>query len=635
MAILKFRDAGEWKSIAAFKGEDGKDGAIQYKPGYGIHISEDNVISSTVEGGTGESIVVDDTPVADSTNAVSSGGVFSALGNKADKSEIPTDTGDLKSNSAGYITSNDLPKDLGDLDNTAGFLKEESDPLFKKSTAYKLTEDHLASIADAAELTLVPITLALNFNTATVYNFSYYYTDAGIYNKIIKFAGSLRNAIVCIITNSKSCILHYHSDSYTNSYVYHDYWGYVPTDEYGHRIAVRLRIAFNRSSGTHYRTTISTLSKNYQNPTESEVLTKTNTTAFTPTADYHPATKKYVDDQIAVGVEGIGGIKVEEDPHFMNSAAATITEEDIIRWDNKADSGGIDEELDPTVPSWVKEISENDIASWHGKAEKSDIPDVDNIVDNKLNNSGFLTEEKEPAFNGSAAAGITKEDIDNWNAKPDRSEINSGAGGIVVEEDPIFSRSYAAQINHDYMLRSIKNNVCTNINLMLWSTFHSIGIVSAKTDLLFMLKYLLSLSPNSLKGVTIALDAATATDTVVSSSGTEPNLIRKYLQVIKYRFAGSVYDPVNKFNVTCEYATASNTKGNSGVYDTKLVFLSDEVYSVTAGFRGYHYILNIYINWDEVANVDLESISDDVPGNVYGEQFRAAFERLVEEDYEY
>jgi hypothetical protein len=27
----------------------------------------------------------------------------------------------------------------------------------------------------------------------------------------------------------------------------------------------------------------------------SEVLTKTNTTAFTPTADYHPATKAYVD----------------------------------------------------------------------------------------------------------------------------------------------------------------------------------------------------------------------------------------------------------------------------------------------------------------------------------------------------
>lgn len=30
-----------------------------------------------------------------------------------------------------------------------------------------------------------------------------------------------------------------------------------------------------------------------------EVLSKTNTASYTPTANYHPATKKYVDDAIA------------------------------------------------------------------------------------------------------------------------------------------------------------------------------------------------------------------------------------------------------------------------------------------------------------------------------------------------
>ncbi len=35
------------------------------------------------------------------------------------------------------------------------------------------------------------------------------------------------------------------------------------------------------------------------------VLTKTNTTAFTPTADYHPATKKYVDDAIAQAIANL------------------------------------------------------------------------------------------------------------------------------------------------------------------------------------------------------------------------------------------------------------------------------------------------------------------------------------------
>ena len=38
-----------------------------------------------------------------------------------------------------------------------------------------------------------------------------------------------------------------------------------------------------------------------------EVLTKTNTTAFTPTGDYNPATKKYVDEAVASVSGGSGG----------------------------------------------------------------------------------------------------------------------------------------------------------------------------------------------------------------------------------------------------------------------------------------------------------------------------------------
>lgn len=39
---------------------------------------------------------------------------------------------------------------------------------------------------------------------------------------------------------------------------------------------------------------------------KSDVLTKTNTTTYTPTADYHPSTKKYVDDAIAD--KGVGNM---------------------------------------------------------------------------------------------------------------------------------------------------------------------------------------------------------------------------------------------------------------------------------------------------------------------------------------
>ena len=52
MAIMKFKNSnGEWMSIPAFKGEPGKDGAVQYKAGEGIVI-EDNVISVATEGGS-------------------------------------------------------------------------------------------------------------------------------------------------------------------------------------------------------------------------------------------------------------------------------------------------------------------------------------------------------------------------------------------------------------------------------------------------------------------------------------------------------------------------------------------------------------------------------------------------------
>ena len=102
MSILKFKNAdGTWNGIAAFKGENGKDGAIQYKAGYGINISEDNTISSTLDPSAG--ITVDTNPTEGSVNPVSSGGVYNALSNKANKTDIPTDLGDF-TNGPGYIT---------------------------------------------------------------------------------------------------------------------------------------------------------------------------------------------------------------------------------------------------------------------------------------------------------------------------------------------------------------------------------------------------------------------------------------------------------------------------------------------------------------------------------------------------
>ena len=62
----------------------------------------------------------------------------------------------------------------------------------------------------------------------------------------------------------------------------------------------------------------------------SEVLVKTNTKEYTPTENYHPATKKYVDDAIS-GVEGGGGSSTPIDAYTKDEIdnMVFITAEDI------------------------------------------------------------------------------------------------------------------------------------------------------------------------------------------------------------------------------------------------------------------------------------------------------------------
>lgn len=52
-----------------------------------------------------------------------------------------------------------------------------------------------------------------------------------------------------------------------------------------------------------------------------EVLTKTNSTTYTPVSDYNPATKKYVDDEIAK--LNIGDTVIINGPLYTNSNAAS------------------------------------------------------------------------------------------------------------------------------------------------------------------------------------------------------------------------------------------------------------------------------------------------------------------------
>jgi len=73
-AVLKLYDGSAWESVPAITGADGRDGAIQYTTGNGININSSNVISADV----------DSAPTASSNKLLSSGAIYTALGNKQD-----------------------------------------------------------------------------------------------------------------------------------------------------------------------------------------------------------------------------------------------------------------------------------------------------------------------------------------------------------------------------------------------------------------------------------------------------------------------------------------------------------------------------------------------------------------------
>jgi hypothetical protein len=414
MSVLKIKDInGNWIDIPAFKGTDG---AIQYRAGYGINISTDNVISSTLDPTTG--VVVDPVPTLNSNNPVASNGVYKALLAKANLTDIPTDNKDL-TNGAGYITANDVPKDLSGYTNDIGFLTAESDPFFKASIASSISGDDVATWNRIKEYTLVTWNLNINFNNAVIYNYNYNYKDVAAYNKLLSYAGNRKKAIIALTTNGKNLLFFYSHDSYDDAYTNINYYG-TTLDDALNIVPVRLRIRLDKTTNAYYDTTITTEGVTVRPVTRSEVLTKGNTTAFVPELAYDPATKQYVDKAIK-DVTDAEVDYIEEDPVFMASVAATITEDDIIRWNKKADNtGGITEELDPTVPEYVKTITEADILNWDNKAELTDIPENISAFNN---DAGYITEESD--FINSIAARIREEDIRNWNNKQDALEFNT------------------------------------------------------------------------------------------------------------------------------------------------------------------------------------------------------------------
>lgn len=134
----------------------------------------------------------------------------------------------------------------------------------------------------------------------------------------------------------------------------------------------------------------------------------------------------------------------ETDPVFTASVASTITAEDITKWNNQ--SGGTSDYSDLTnkpsinnvelsgnkslgdlginIPTKTSDLTNDSgfttfSGNYNDLSNKPTIPVIPTNISAFTNDSGYITSytETDPVFSASPSAGITNQDITNWNNK--------------------------------------------------------------------------------------------------------------------------------------------------------------------------------------------------------------------------
>lgn len=151
----------------------------------------------------------------------------------------------------------------------------------------------------------------------------------------------------------------------------------------------------------------------------------------------------------------------ETDPVFSASAAAGITSQDITDWNSKSDFSGDYNDLQnkpdlsnyvtknttqaisgsklfTTIPQTNQQATENNHII-NKKYFDDNVPTVPTNISAFNNDSGYITgyTETDPVFSASAAAGITAQDITNWNSLSNLVDGSASGSlrGVNTEEE--------------------------------------------------------------------------------------------------------------------------------------------------------------------------------------------------------
>ena len=179
----------------------------------------------------------------------------------------------------------------------------------------------------------------------------------------------------------------------------------------------------------------------------------------------------------------------EDGPVYIAGENIEITEDNVINCTVKGGGGGgVSEEMDPTVPSYVKEITEEDINNWNNKSEFSGdyndlinqptIPTVPENVSAFKNDSGYLTEIPEEYVTTSELDGkgyltevpegyVTDDDLDNYYTKEEtESRLSEEYYSITADVNSIDNRlaRLSSYVDEDSGLETEAKTVTGAIN---------------------------------------------------------------------------------------------------------------------------------------------------------------------------
>lgn len=375
MAILKFKDENnQWQDLVAIRG---RDGVIQYQAGNGIVI-DGNVISAIQQDLSNYYTKAQVNDLIDAIDKVSLEPVneLPATGEPNVIYLVPSTNPQTTNAKDEYIYINNAWEQIGStaVDLSNYYTKSEVDEkfyesngiytirgtlgtsLFKSGNNYRLTlSNQLAQkiwdIYDDA--------LAKNYMSVVIEICDTGKNNYAILPKIT-LAGWLSDASVTAWNTLQSISPVESIASYGGAWA-NNLFRVVPTlnstiDETGKHIA---------STSTYSnQLTFSPVNSltNY--------LSKTNSTTYTPTSDYHPATKKYVDDKIpGVATTSTNGLMSAADKASLNdlvTAVGSVSSTDVTNWNAAATNSHTH-----ANKSLLDTITSGDVSDWNDAVTNS------------------------------------------------------------------------------------------------------------------------------------------------------------------------------------------------------------------------------------------------------------------------